>query len=67
MCIILVGYKNNIHIPSISTAEGQSGSVSMVVIEEILLFSVISLMLRTGFEDDCYEHVLTIESAEDNQ
>ena len=47
-----------------------------MVIEEILLFSVIGLMLPTGFEDDCYEHIIIIynniiiiiiKSAEDNQ
>ena len=33
---------------------GQNGRVSIVVIEEILLFKVIGLMLRTGFEDGSY-------------
>ena len=33
---------------------GQNGRVSIVAIEEILLFKVIGLMLRTGFEDGSY-------------
>ena len=36
---------------------GQNGRVSIVDIEEILLFNVVGLMLRTGFEDACYEHI----------
>ena len=46
-----VSYKNNTDIPSISI------HYFLVVIEEILLFIVIGLMLRTCFEDDCYEHI----------
>ena len=33
----------------------ENGRVSIVVIEEILLFNVIGPLLRTGFEDAFYE------------
>ena len=36
---------------------GQNGRVSIVVMEEILLFKVVNLLLRLGFEDACYEHM----------
>ena len=36
---------------------GQNGRVSIVVTEEILLFKVVGLLLRLGFEDACYEHI----------
>ena len=45
---------------------GQNGRVSIVDIENIIFFDVIGLMLRTGFEDACYEHIPLIESGEDN-
>ena len=45
----------------------QNGRVSIVDIEEILFFNVVSLVLRTGFEDACYEHILLVKSGEDNQ
>ena len=45
----------------------QNGRVSIVDIEEILFFNVVSLVLRTGFEDACYEHILLVKSREDNQ
>ena len=35
--------------------------------EESLLFSVVSLMPRTGFEDACNEHIALVKSGEDNQ
>ena len=54
-------YKNNTHIPSISihyflkdVAVWPKWIRLIVVIEEILLFKVIGLMLRTGFEDGSY-------------
>ena len=36
---------------------GQNGRVSIVDIEEILLFNVVGLILRTGFENACYKHI----------
>ena len=33
------------------------GRVSIVDIGEILLFNVVGLMLRIGFEDGCYERI----------
>ena len=45
----------------------QIGRVSFVDIEEILFFNVVGLVLRTGFEDACYEHILLVKSGEDNQ
>ena len=36
-------------------------------IEEILLLNVVGLMLCTGFEDGCYEHIPLDKSGEDNQ
>ena len=44
----------------------QNGRVSIVDIEEILLFNVVGLVLRTGFEDGCFEHVPPAKSGEDN-
>ena len=44
---------------------GQNRRVSDI--EEILLFKVVGLMLRTGFEDTCYELVPLVKSGEDNQ
>ena len=46
---------------------GQNGCVSIVVIEEILLFNVIGLMLCTGFEAGCYEHIPQVKLGEENQ
>ena len=41
---------------------------SIADIEEILVFNVVGfVMLRTGFEDGCYEHVPPDKSREDNQ
>ena len=40
---------------------------TLVVIEEILPFNVISLMLCTSFKDGCYEHIPIVKSGEDNQ
>ena len=39
----------------------------IVDIEEILLFNVVGLMLRTGSEADRYEHIPPDKSGEDNQ
>ena len=33
------------------------GRVSIVDIEEIWLFNVVGLMLRTGYEGGCYKHI----------
>ena len=41
--------------------------VSIVDIEEILLLNVAGLMLRTGSEGACYEHMPLDKSGEDNQ
>ena len=38
---------------------------SIVDIEEILLFNVVYLMLRTGLKDPCYEHISLVKSGED--
>ena len=69
-----VCYKSNTHMPGISihyfpkdVAAWQNGRVSIVDIEEILLFNVVSLMPRTGFEDACNEHIALVKSGEDNQ
>ena len=34
---------------------------------DFLLFNVVSLMPRTGFEDACNEHIALVKSGEDNQ
>ena len=44
---------------------GQNRRVSDI--EEILLFKVVGLMLRTGSEVTCYELVPLVKSGEDNQ
>ena len=46
---------------------GQNGSVSIIVIKEILLFNVIGLMLCTGIENGCYEHIPLVKSGEGKQ
>ena len=46
---------------------GQNGRGSIVDVEEILLFNVVGLMLRTGFKDACYEHLSLVKSGKDNQ
>ena len=43
-----------------------NGRVSIVNIEEILLFNVVGLMLRTGSEGGCYEHIPLDKLGEDN-
>ena len=43
---------------------GPNGRVSIVVIGEILLFKVVGLMLRFGFEDGCHEHIPLVKSGE---
>ena len=45
----------------------QNGRVSIVDIEEILLFNVVGSMLSTGCEDACYEHISLVKSGEHNQ
>ena len=69
-----VSYKNNTHIPGISilyfpkdVVAWPNGCVSIVNIEEILLFDVVGLTLRTGFEDGCYQHIPQDKSGEDDQ
>ena len=64
--------KNNAHIPGISihyflkdVAVWPNGRVSNVDIEEILPFKCF-IMLRTGFEGGCYEHIPPDKSGEDN-
>ena len=42
----------------------QNGRVSIVVMEEILLFKVVGLMLHLVFEDSCYEHIPLVKSGE---
>ena len=42
----------------------QNGRVSIVVMEEILLFKVVGLMLHLVFEDGCYEHIPLVKSGE---
>ena len=56
--------KNNTHKPGIYThyfpndvAVWPKWTLSIVDIEEILLFNVVGLILRTGFEDACCEHI----------
>ena len=68
-----VSYKNNTHVPGISilyfqkdVAVWPNGRVSIVDIEEILLFNVVGLMLRTGSEGGCYEHIPLDKLGEDN-
>ena len=46
---------------------GQIVCVSIVVIEKILLFSVVGPILRTGFEDGCYERIPLVKSWKDKQ
>ena len=43
---------------------GQNRLVSIVAIEEILLFKVVGLMLHYGFEDGYYEHTPLVKSGE---
>ena len=69
-----VNLKNSTHIPGISihyipkdVPTRPNGRVPIVEIEEILLFTVVSLMLRTDSEDACYEHIPLVKSGEDNQ
>ena len=57
----------SIHYFPKDVAAWQNGRVSIVDIEEILLFNVVSLMPRTGFEDACNEHIALVKSGEDNQ
>ena len=45
---------------------GQNGRVSIVNIEEILLFNDVGLVLRTGFDDACYKRISLVKSGEDN-
>ena len=68
-----VSYKNNTHVPGISihcfqkdVAVWPNGRVSIVDIEEILLFNVVGLMLRIGSEGGCYEHIPLDKLGEDN-
>ena len=42
----------------------QNGRVSIVVMEEILLFKVVGLMLHLVFEDGCYERIPLVKSGE---
>ena len=42
----------------------QNGRVSIVFMEEILLFKVVGLMLHLLFEDGCYEHIPLVKSRE---
>ena len=42
----------------------QNGRISIVDIEEILLFNVVGLMLRTSFEDACQEHIRLAKSGD---
>ena len=46
---------------------GQNGRGSIVDVEEILLFNVVGLMLRTGFKDAYYEHLSLVKPGKDNQ
>ena len=69
-----VNLKNSTHIPGISihyipkdVPTRPNGRVPIVEIEEILLFAVVGLMLRTDSEDACYEHIPLVKSGEDNQ
>ena len=69
-----VSCKNNTHVLSISihntpkdVAVWPNGRVSIVYIEEILLFNVIGLKLRPGSEGGCYEHIPPDKSGEYNQ
>ena len=45
----------------------KSGRVSIVDIEEILLFDAVGVVLPTDFDDACYEHIPLVKSGEDNQ
>ena len=69
-----VSYKNNKHMPAISIQYFQKDvgvwpyeRVSIVDFEEILLFNVVGLMLRTSFEDACYENIALAKSGEGNR
>ena len=69
-----VSYKNDTHMPPVSihyftkdVAVWLYERVSIVDIEEILLFNVVGLMLCTGFKDACYEYIPLVKSGEDNQ
>ena len=42
----------------------QNGRVSIVFMEEILLFKVVGLMLHLVFEDGCYEHIPLVKFRE---
>ena len=54
----------SIHYFPKDVAAWQNGRVSIIDIEEILLFNVVSLMPRTGFEDACNEHIALVKSGE---
>ena len=57
----------SIHYSPKDVAAWPSGPVSIVDIEEILLFNVVGLMLRTGYEGGRCEHIPPDKSGEDNQ
>ena len=69
-----VSYENNTQITGIhiryfpkDVAIWSNERVSIVDIEEILLLNVTGLMLCTGSEGGCYEHMPLDKSGEDNQ
>ena len=69
-----VSHKNSKHIQGISihytpkdVAVWPNGRVSIVDVEESLLFDVVGLILRTGSEDGCYENIILHKSGEGNK
>ena len=68
-----VGYKNNTHIPGISehyfpkdVAEWPKWTRLDRRYRGNFTLQYRLIMLRTGFEDACYEHVPLVKSGEDN-
>ena len=57
----------SIHYTPKDVAVWPNGLVSIVDVEGSLLFNVFGLMLRTGSEGGCYEHIPLDKSGEDNQ
>ena len=57
----------SIHFFTKDVAVWPNERISIVDIEEILLFNVVHLMLCIGFEDACHEHIPLTKSGEDDQ
>ena len=59
-----VSYKNNTLIPGISVHYFPK---DVAICPKWTRFDIVGSILRTGFEDVCYQHISLIKSGEDNQ